>query len=135
MAGESSRSLQYRKPADQAYADLTRAFQRVGKVESASEATLTVRGKTSYGLQSVSLRVSIIEKDENNSLLQIQAAGDDVWAGGARGGADRLIQALENPDYILRKPKLWLIFLCIALAGLLMELLTLLPYVLRNGIS
>lgn len=135
MAGESSRSIQYRKPADQAYTDLMQAFQRVGKVESASEATLTVRGKTTYGFQSVSLRVSIIEKDEKNSLLQIQAAGDDVWSGGARAGSDRLIQALENPDYIAKKPKIWLILLCIALAGLLMELLTLLPYVLRNGIS
>ncbi len=98
MAGQSSRSVQYRKPAAQAYVDLMRAFQQVGKVESASEATLSVRGQTSYGFQSVRLRVSIIEKDENNSLLEIQAAGDDVWAGGARAGTDRLIEALENLD-------------------------------------
>ena len=98
MAGESSRSVQYQKPAEQAYTDVKCAFEQIGRIESASEITLSVSGKTTYGLQSIKLRVSVIGKDETNSLLQIQAAGDDVWAGGARGGTDRLIQTLEALD-------------------------------------
>ena len=99
MPGESSRTIQYRKSADQALVDLVRAFNQIGSVESSGETTMTVTGKTRYGAQAVKLRVSVLERDETSCLLEIHSFADDIWGGGARKGTDKLITALEDPSY------------------------------------
>jgi hypothetical protein len=96
VVGESGRTVQYPKSAIMALADLERAFSSIGKVVEISKLTMSVTGKTRYGLQSVKLRVSVLDQGDNKSLIQIQGFGDDIWGGGARKGTDKLIRALES---------------------------------------
>jgi hypothetical protein len=96
MVGESGRSIQYPKPADAAIADLERAFAAIGKVVEVSRVTSTITGKTRFGLQSVKLRVSVIDQGAGRSVIQIQGFGDDVWGGSARKGTNKLIRALDR---------------------------------------
>jgi hypothetical protein len=94
MVGESNRSIQYRRSFDDTMSDLARAFGSVGKVLDSSETTGTISGRVRYGLQTVRLRVSVFEETPERSRIEIQGFGDDIWGGGARKGADKLIQAL-----------------------------------------
>ncbi len=94
MVGESSRSIHYQRPADVAFEDVKRAFSSIGSVLEASPLTRTVMGRTRYGLQAVRLRVSVHAVDDGTSRIDIQGFGDDIWGGGARKGADKLIRAL-----------------------------------------
>lgn len=96
MIGESNRSFQYPKPADSALNDVARTFTSIGKVMDVSNLTKTVTGKVRYGLQSVKLRVAVVDHGDGQSLVQVQAFGDDIWGGGARKGTDKLLRALES---------------------------------------
>jgi len=94
MVGESSRSVQYRRSFDNTMADVARAFGSVGKVLDSSATTGTISGRVRYGLQAVRLRVSVFEETPERCRIEIQGFGDDIWGGGARKGADKLIKAL-----------------------------------------
>jgi hypothetical protein len=96
MVGESGRTVQYPKSAVETLADLQRAFSSIGKVSDVSKLTLSITGRTRYGLQAIKLRVSVISQGEHQSLVQIQGFGDDVWGGGARKGTDKLLRALDS---------------------------------------
>jgi hypothetical protein len=96
VVGESGRTVQYPKSSLEALADLERAFSAIGKVVEISKSTMSITGKTRYGLQFVKLRVSVLDQGDAKSLIQIQGFGDDVWGGGARKGTDKLIRALES---------------------------------------
>jgi hypothetical protein len=96
MVGESSRTFQYGKDRGAALADLQQAFAKVGSMVELNESTSTVVGRTRYGLQSVKLRVSVMDGPaEGTSVVTINGFGDDIWGGGARKGADKLVRALE----------------------------------------
>lgn len=94
MVGESTRAVHYQRPADVAYEDVKRAFTEIGKVLEASPLTRTVMGRTRFGLQSIRLRVAVHAVDDQSSRVDIQSFGDDLWGGGARRGADKLVRAL-----------------------------------------
>jgi hypothetical protein len=103
MVGESTRTIQYDRPRTEALADLERAFGTIGRVVEVSIATGTIIGRCRYGLQSVKLRVSVIDQGDGRSLIEIGAAADDVWGAGARKGTDKLVAALgaiaaEGPE-------------------------------------
>jgi hypothetical protein len=115
MVGESGRKINYRKSADQAFADLKAAFPRIGKLTEASPTTMTVTGTTRFGAQSVKLRISIIEVDSKSCLIEIQGFGDDVWGAAARKGTDKLLRALDNPNY--RAGCFSVIILCLLLCS------------------
>ncbi len=53
-------------------------------------------GRCRYGLQSVKLRVSVVDTGRGSSLVKVQAFGDDIWGGGARKGTDKILKALES---------------------------------------
>jgi hypothetical protein len=95
VVGESNRSFEYPKRAELALYDVAQAFAAIGKSVEVRKLTKTVTGRVRYGLQSVKLRVSVVDHGDGRSLVQIQAFGDDIWGGGARKGADKLIRALE----------------------------------------
>jgi hypothetical protein len=97
VVGESNRSIQYRKSFDETMADLARAFGSAGKLLDSNMATGTVSGRVRYGLQAVRLRASVFEENPARCRIEIQGFGDDIWGGGARKGADKLIQALGAP--------------------------------------
>jgi hypothetical protein len=96
MVGESGGTIQYPKSAPETLADLERAFSSIGKVVEVSKLTASVTGKTRYGLQSVKLRISVLDQGTERSTIQIQGFGDDIWGAGARKGTDKLIRALES---------------------------------------
>jgi len=72
-----------------------RAFEAIGRVVEVSTATGTVVGRCRYGLQSVQLRVSVIDHGDGRSLIEIRAAADDVWGAGAEKGTDKLVAAFS----------------------------------------
>ena len=63
MVGESQREVEYPFPVAQAISYLERAIGSVGKVLTVSPTLKTVVG-CRYGLQSVKLRVAVVDTDE-----------------------------------------------------------------------
>jgi hypothetical protein len=96
--------IQYRKPSDQAFSDLLRAFPQIGAVESSSQTTMTVRGKVRWLSDSATVRVSILEVESGKCMLEITATDDhdDPDEPSAAWAIDMLIKALDDPNY---KPK------------------------------
>lgn len=95
MVGESQREVEYPSPVDQTMADLQQAIASVGKVLEVSPTLNTVVGKCRYGLQSVKLRVAVIDTGRGTSLVKVVAFADDIWGGGARKGTDKVLKAME----------------------------------------
>lgn len=96
MVGESVREVHYQRGADQALRDVEAAFATIGKVLDSSPLTRTVTGRSRFGLQRIKLRVSIHDRGDGTSTLQIHSFGDDIWGGGARKGTHKLLRALDD---------------------------------------
>lgn len=96
MVGETSRSIEYQRPAALALRDVTQAFSSIGLLLTSSDRTMTVTGSTRYRLQRVKLRVSIAQRDANSSIISVHGSSSEVWSAGSRDGADRLIEALAS---------------------------------------
>jgi hypothetical protein len=94
MAGESTRTIEYQRPAAETLRAVEAAFGRIGKLLDSSDATMTTTGRTRYGLQSVNLRASVRPVTAGTSTVTVQASGVDIWGGAARKGTDRLVAAL-----------------------------------------
>lgn len=95
VVGESQREIEYPAPVGDAMDDVESALGSVGRLLESSRTLNTAVGKTRYGLQSVKLRISVVDTGRGTSLIKIGAFGDDVWGGGARKGTDKLLKALE----------------------------------------
>ena len=87
--------MQYDENIDDTFSDVQRAFNKIGRVVETSPSIKSITGKTRYGLQSVKLRVSIVSNGADNSIVDVQAFGDDIWGGGARKGTEKLLRALD----------------------------------------
>jgi hypothetical protein len=96
VVGESGRTVQYAKSREQTMADLRRSFEAIGRVTEYSEVLGTVSGKCRYGLQSVKLRVSVVEETPSRCLVQVQGFADDIWGAGARAGTDKLLAEMAK---------------------------------------
>jgi hypothetical protein len=108
------RRVQYRKPAEAAYGEVLRAFQQVGKVDSSSQSTMTVKGN----IGSEPVRVSIIETAGGNCLLEIDATFDTDDPEGqevAQQAIDLLLKALDDPTYKPKQPGCFGVILLFAL--------------------
>ncbi len=68
---------------------------KAGKVIETDAGAYFIRGTTRYGLQKVRLKVNV-EQSGEDSLLNVEALGDDVWGKGARSGIKRFREALEE---------------------------------------
>ena len=99
MVGESSRRVQYDAPRMEAMSAVEAAFGSIGKVLEVQPALATVIGRVRYGLQSVKLRVAVLDGVQSGtSVLEVSAASDDLWGAAARKGTDKLLAALPAPS-------------------------------------
>jgi hypothetical protein len=71
---------------------------RVGKVKKEDRQQQFVEGRIKYGLQSVKVRASLVEREAGKTNVLIQASSDDVWGAGAKNATKRLVEALRNLD-------------------------------------
>lgn len=89
--------MQYDRPRAETLEAVEAALGRVGKVLEVSSATSTITGRVRCGLQSVKLRVAVLDgASSSSSIVEIAGSSDDLWGAGARKGADRLVRALES---------------------------------------
>lgn len=93
--GNAEREIFVSVDRERAFAAVVVAGEAIGRVLDAQESTGTVTIRTRYVLQSVKLRVSVLP-DGDGSRIVIAGASDDVWGGGARKGADKLVAALNR---------------------------------------
>ena len=93
--GNAEREIFVTAERSRAFAAVVAAGSAIGRVLDAEEPTGTVTVKTRYVLQSVKLRVSVLPEGDGSRIV-ISGASDDVWGGGARKGADKLVAALNH---------------------------------------
>lgn len=93
--GDSSHDLFLNLKPTEAFQIVQIAGGKIGKVLETNPTTNTLVIRTRYGLNHVKLRVSLIPQDEG-TLTRIQGAAGDIWGGGARKGADKLVKAIEG---------------------------------------
>lgn len=82
----------------EAFPLVARALQKLGKLQKEDRPGQYVSGVIMYGLQSVKVRVSLVERDPGRTNVVIQASSDDVWGAGAKHATKRLIETLRNLD-------------------------------------
>jgi hypothetical protein len=89
-------------PFKTAFGHVTEAIERLGKVKKSDRDQQYIEGKIKFGLQSVKVRVSFVERDEGKTNVVIQGSSDDVWGAGAKNATKRLVELLlnlDNPGY------------------------------------
>lgn len=108
---------------------VSHAINRLGRVKR-REGNQAVHGRIKYGLQSVKVCASLVERVRGQTTVVIQASGDDVWGTAAKSATERLVEMLLNldnpgyrPDRLGMHPA--------ALVGLLIGFVFLVLFVLR----
>ena len=85
-----------------AFKHVSQAVESLGKVKKEDSQQQFIEGRIRYGLQSVKVRASLVEREEGKTNVVIQASSDDIWGGGARKATERLVETLcnlDNPGY------------------------------------
>lgn len=83
---------------------IRKAMELIGSVSASMTDQRVVSGKIKYGLQSVKIRVSIVERELGKVNAVIQGSSDDIRGVGAKSAAKRLIEVLRNLDNPGYKP-------------------------------
>src|SRR6202011_1593109 len=91
--GQSSRDVYCEAPRATVLMAIHQAARDIGHMLETNDILGSVLVQTSFGLQSVKLRVSVVPSG-TGSLVQVQGASDDVWGAGGRKGADKFFTAL-----------------------------------------
>lgn len=81
-----------------AFEHAVEALERLGTVKHRDPGNTFFDGKMRYGLQSVALRVSLVEREIGQTTVVIQGSSDDVRGVGGKSATSRLIQMIENLD-------------------------------------
>lgn len=85
-------------PRAVAFNHVAEAVQKLGTVKQRGSDETFINGRIMYGLQSVAMRVSLVERDPGQTTVVIQGSSDDAWGMGAKNASKRLVQMLENLD-------------------------------------
>jgi hypothetical protein len=94
--GTSSEAVQISgMHADAAFAKATGAMAKAGKVIESDADAGFIRGTTRYGLQKVRLKINV-EQSGEDSILNVEALGDDVWGKGGRSAIQQFRKAVEE---------------------------------------
>jgi hypothetical protein len=101
--GQVTQQAEYSKGPLETLADLERAWNLIGNVQSVDRTALSITGKTRYGLQTVKIQASVTGS-ETASKIRVVALSDDVGGVGAKDGVRRLLEALHNVDNPNYKP-------------------------------
>jgi hypothetical protein len=92
-----SETLEYPRPAGQAFADVLRALKTVGRVLKHDAAKLSLRGTIGYGFQNVRVKARIIEV-EGRTRVTITALKENLWGTAAVNAVQRFVEALGYLD-------------------------------------
>jgi hypothetical protein len=68
-------------PVDVAIEHVAEAIRKLGTVKHCDRHNQAVRGCIKYGLQSVKICVSLVERLYGETTTVIQASSDDIWGG------------------------------------------------------
>jgi len=106
MVSPSRLQVKHTKPNEVViYAPLEAAFEhaavavnRLGSIRKRDLKNQTIDGYIKYGLQSVRVHVSLVERVQGETTAVVQASSDDVWGAGAKNATGRLIELLVNLD-------------------------------------
>lgn len=85
-------------PREEACEHAAEALEKLGTVKQRDPGHAFIDGRMRYGLQSVAMRISLVERDAGQTTVVIQGSSDDAWGMGAKNATKRLIQMLENLD-------------------------------------
>lgn len=95
VVGSAHREVFLDMPPREAFERVLAAMESIGRVVERWQTTMTAVCTTRYGgLQSGELLVSVLPSREG-SVVQIRAAGEDIWGAGARKCAGKLIRAVD----------------------------------------
>lgn len=120
-------------PFNEAFSLVANALRRIGKVHQEEPHRNYVAGRVMYGLQSVKVRISMVERVAGRTDVVIQASSDDVWGAGAKHATKRLVETLrnlDNPGYEPDRLGIHPAALVGALIGFVLLLLLILNYAL-----
>lgn len=95
--GSRANEVTIEADAETAEECVAEAIKMLGRVTQ-REPGRAVQGRVKYGLQSVKVRVSLVERRRGETNVVIQASGDDVWGTAARSATERLVEMLLNLD-------------------------------------
>lgn len=85
-------------PRSAAFEHVAEALEKLGTVKQRDPNETFIDGRIRFGMQSVAMRVSLVERGPGQTTVVIQGSSDDVLGMGAKNASKRLVQMLENLD-------------------------------------
>lgn len=92
----SDNEIVYPANVSTALQDTVAALTRLGRVVKTDEKKQFIEGRVRYGISSVRLRVSMVERDSSHTGIIIQGSSNDIWNAGGRSATNRLIETLTH---------------------------------------
>lgn len=83
-------------PLDAALAEALGLFGRFGIVKQHDRRQQFIEGRIMFGLQSVKVRLSLVERETGRTTILIQVSLDDVWA-----LAREALQNVWSKDFVI----------------------------------
>lgn len=93
--GQCNREIFVAREPRQVYSEAKLVMETIGRVREDQPSFLSFDGKTRYGMQSITLRVSVLP-DQAGSKLVIRGSGDDVWGLGAAKAMDNFMRTYRG---------------------------------------
>ena len=85
-------------PRSAAFEHVAEALEKLGTLKQRDPNQTFIDGRIRFGLQSVAMRVSLVERDPGQTTVVIQGSSDDALGMAAKNASKRLVQMLENLD-------------------------------------
>ena len=81
-----------------AFEHVAEAIQKLGTLKQRDPNETFIDGRIRCGLQIVTMRVSLVERDPGQTTVVMQGSSDDIRGMAAQNASKRLVQTLENLD-------------------------------------
>ncbi|MGM0582814.1 MAG: hypothetical protein ACQETL_19215 [Bacteroidota bacterium] len=81
-----------------AFAHLEEAINKIGSVKEKNKDEQFIKSKIKYGLNSVKVRSSLVERGKEETTILIQASSNDIGSTAEENVTERLIETLTNLD-------------------------------------
>lgn len=96
--GAIKRIIEVQERPEKAFEIFTSVLNNIGTLKNTNNISKEATGKMKYGLQTVPIKIRILNSENDKTTFEILAWSDDIWSKGAKNSLERIINHYKNPS-------------------------------------
>jgi hypothetical protein len=95
--GAIRRKIEINRDTSDAISIFSKILSELGQVKQIDKDQLKIKGKMTFGLQSVPIKINCTRISEGKTIIEILAWSDDIWSYAAKDCISRLLKFYNDP--------------------------------------